>query len=96
MKKNETEENNILYQGTTVNAGKCVAQVSAIGNNTVLGKLGKTIGAYQPPKTLLQQQINRFVRYLAFFGLVVFFIIFLLNYLDNGKWANNLLFALTL
>ncbi|MFC0775097.1 cation-translocating P-type ATPase [Terrimonas alba] len=96
VEKNETEGSNILYQGTTINAGKCVAQVSAIGNNTVLGKLGKTIGTYQPPKTLLQQQINRFVRYLAFFGLAGFFIIFLLNYFDNGNWVTSLLFALTL
>lgn len=34
--KHETTEHNILYQGTTINSGKCIAQVTTIGNNTIL------------------------------------------------------------
>jgi Ca2+-transporting ATPase len=94
--KHESEGQNILYQGTTINSGKCIARVTATGNNTVLGKLGKTIGAYHPPRTLLQLQINQFVRRLALFGLIGFFVIFLVNYLHHGDWATSLLFALTL
>lgn len=94
--KHETEGHNILYQGTTINSGKCIAQVSATGNNTVLGKLGKAVGAYHPPKTLLQFQLNKFVRRLALFGLIGFVIIFLVNYLHHREWATSLLFALTL
>ncbi len=94
--KHESAGQNMLYQGTTVNSGKCVAEVTATGNNTVLGKLGKTVGAYHAPKTLLQYQLNRFVRLLAFFGLLGFFIIFLVNYLHHREWATSLLFALTL
>jgi Ca2+-transporting ATPase len=62
----------------------------------VLGKLGKVVGAYHPPKTLLQQQLNTFVRLLALFGLAGFFIIFFVNYLHHREWATSLLFALTL
>ncbi len=94
--KHETEGHNLLYQGTTINSGKCIAQVSATGNNTVLGKLGKAVGAYHPPKTLLQFQVNQFVRRLALFGLIGFFIIFFINYLHQREWATALLFALTL
>ena len=94
--KSETEEHNILYQGTTINSGKCVAQVTATGNNTVLGKLGKSIGSYNSPKTLLQLQINKFVNRLALFGLVGFFIIFFVNYLHHQEFVISLLFALTL
>lgn len=94
--KHETEEHNKLYQGTTINSGKCIAQVTATGNNTVLGKLGKAVGSYHPPKTLLQLQINFFVRRLALFGLIGFFIIFFVNYLNHREWATSLLFALTL
>ncbi len=94
--KNETEEHNILYQGTTINSGKCIGQVTATGNNTVLGKVGKAIGAYHSPKTLLQIQINQFVRRLALFGLIGFFIIFFVNYLHHHEWTTSLLFALTL
>jgi len=94
--KHETAGHNILYQGTTINSGKCIAQVTAIGNNTVLGKLGKTVGTYQPSKTLLQLQINKFVRSLAIFGLIGFLIIFFVNYLHHREWVTSLLFALTL
>ena len=94
--KLETEGNNILYQGTTINTGKCVARITATGSNTVLGKLGKAVGTYQPPKTPLQLQVNKFVRRLAFFGLTGFLIIFFVNYLHHREWASSLLFALTL
>jgi Ca2+-transporting ATPase len=94
--KHETEGYNILYQGTTINSGKCIAQVTATGNNTVLGKLGTAVGTYHPPKTLLQLQINQFVRRLALFGLIGFFIIFFVNYLHYRELATSILFALTL
>ncbi|WP_026898798.1 cation-translocating P-type ATPase [Daejeonella oryzae] len=94
--KEETEGKNLLYQGTTINSGKCTAKVTTTGNNTVLGKLGKSLGSYNPPKTMLQQQINVFVRRLALFGLLGFFIIFIVNYLNHGEWVISLLFALTL
>ncbi|HRH61034.1 MAG TPA: HAD-IC family P-type ATPase, partial [Chitinophagaceae bacterium] len=94
--KNETADLNILYQGTTINSGKCVAQVTAIGNNTTLGKLGKAVGTYQPPKTLLQQQINKFIRRFALFGLVGFSIILVINYFHHREFVTSLLFALTL
>ncbi len=94
--KSESDGNNILYQGTTVNSGKCTAKVTATGNHTVLGKLGKAVGSYQVPKTLLQQQVNKFVRRFALFGLLGFLIIFIVNYLQQQQLVTSLLFALTL
>ncbi|MBL7745263.1 MAG: cation-translocating P-type ATPase [Chitinophagaceae bacterium] len=94
--KSDRSGQNIIYQGTTINSGKCVARVSATGNNTVLGKIGKAVTGYNPPKTLLQLQINKFVRRLALFGLLAFFVIFLVNYLHYREFATSLLFALTL
>lgn len=96
VNKSETGPDNLLYQGTTINSGKCTAAVTAIGNETTLGKLGKSIERYNSPKTLLQVQINSFVRRFASFGLLVFLMIFLVNYLHYHDWAASLLFALTL
>jgi Ca2+-transporting ATPase len=92
----KTGDQNVLYQGTTINSGKCIAKVTAIGNKTVLGKIGKAISGYHPPKTLLQLQINKFVKKLALFGLAGFFVIFIINYLHYRQFATSLLFALTL
>jgi P-type Ca2+ transporter type 2C len=86
----------LIFQGTVVNSGRCTVRVTATGNRTQLGKIGKAISGYAQTKTLLQQQINRFVQRFAFFGLFAFFLIFLLNYLENNNLVSSLLFALTL
>lgn len=96
VEKNETEGRNLLYQGSTINSGKCIAKVIATGNKTVLGKIGKAIEGYVPAKTLLQLQINRFVKRLAAFGLIGFLVIFFVNYIKYDQFATSLLFALTL
>jgi P-type Ca2+ transporter type 2C len=94
--KNETAHNNLLYQGTTINSGQSYARVTAIGNNTVLGKLGKDVSTYNSPKTLLQLQVGRFVKRLALFGFTAFVIILILNFIKSQNAFGSLLFALTL
>jgi P-type Ca2+ transporter type 2C len=94
--KDETSEHHQLYQGTTINAGQCYAQVTETGNRTQLARLGKSISGISTPPTLLQQQLNRFVRRLAIFGLIAFLLIWLFNYLANGSITQSLLLGLTL
>jgi len=96
VEKNETTGHQLLYQGATINSGQCYATVTATGNNTTLGKLGKTVTAITAPKTLLQQQVNKFVRQLAVFGISAFLVIWAINFLKTGLWVESLLFALTL
>lgn len=96
VEKHPAPGNNLIYQGTAINSGTCYARVTATGNNTVLGKLGKTVSTITVAKTLLQQQVNRFVKQLAFFGICAFIAIFLVNFLQTGLAAQSLLFALTL
>jgi Ca2+-transporting ATPase len=96
VEKRSATGKEIIYQGTTINSGKCIAKVTATGNNTVLGKIGKSIDEYTSTKTLLQQQVNHFVRRLAFFGLAGFVVILAVNYFHYGQWVTSLLFALTL
>jgi Ca2+-transporting ATPase len=93
--KNAAGEN-ILYQGSTINSGQCYARVTAISNKTVLGKLGKAVNIYYSPRTLLQSQINRFVKQLSLFGLSAFVLILFLNYLHSQNIISSLLYALTL
>jgi P-type Ca2+ transporter type 2C len=96
VEKHEKAGYDIIYQGTTINSGKCYAVVIATGNNTVLGKIGKSVSAYAAPKTLLQQQVNRFIRWLAFFGISAFVAIWLINLLKTGLFFQSILFGLTL
>lgn len=87
---------NTLYQGSFINSGKCLAQVTATGNNTLLGKSGKAVATYRSPETQLQVQVNRFVRSLALFGLAGFLVVFFVNYFQHHQFAASLLFGLTL
>lgn len=94
--KNEQPGNNVLYQGTLVNSGKCLARVSATGSETVLGKIGLSVEGYDTQKTILQKQVNKVVKNLALFGMAAFTAIFLVNYFHSGQFVVSLLFALTL
>jgi P-type Ca2+ transporter type 2C len=96
VEKNVSENNNQLFQGTTINSGKCYARVTATGNNTVLGKLGTSVSTISSSKTLLQNQIGRFVKIMAFIGFIAFATIWLVNYLSNKDILQSLLFGLTL
>src|SRR5665213_1051651 len=96
VEKNEKENHNLLFQGTIINSGKCFAKVTAIGNNTVLGKLGKSISIMPSGKTPLQNQLNRFLKFMALFGIIAFVIIWVVNYLNNSEPIQSLLFALSL
>ncbi|HVU57952.1 MAG TPA: cation-translocating P-type ATPase [Puia sp.] len=91
-----TTGQNILYQGSTVNAGMAYARVTATGNNTLLGRLGQSIASIQIPPTQLQAWISKFVRAMAVFGIGAFVLIWLINYLHSGDLAMSLLTGLTL
>ncbi len=94
--KNEQAGHNLLYQGTSVNSGKCTARVTATGNKTILGISGSKLGRYTSPVTALQVQLNRFVRRFAWAGFIAFALIFLANYRQQPDWTSSLLFALTI
>ncbi|MRG45327.1 HAD-IC family P-type ATPase [Chitinophaga sp. SYP-B3965] len=86
----------VIFQGTTIDTGKCIIKVTAIGNQTALGKLGKAIGQPETSETLLQQQINRAVGKLALFGGLGFVIICVMNLVKTHDVAGSILLGLTL
>jgi P-type Ca2+ transporter type 2C len=96
VEKSATHSDSTLFQGTTVNSGKCIARVVTTGMRTQLGKIGGMVSSYQPQPTVLQRQINLFIRRLALFGFLGFSIILFVNYLNHRDWVTSLLFALAL
>lgn len=96
VEKNASDGANLLFQGATVNSGKCLATVTTIGNNTVLGKLGRSLSEIGLSKTQLQKQIGQFVKAMATIGMVVFCLIWLVNYLHTKELIQSLLLGLTL
>jgi Ca2+-transporting ATPase len=96
VNKSSALEQNQLFQGTTINSGKGFAKVTAIGNLTALGKLGKSLTSIVTSKTLLQRQIGNFVKIMASFGFLIFGLIWLINYFHFGDIIQSLLLGLTI
>ncbi len=85
-----------VFAGTTAASGSAWMTVTAIGGQTELGKIGKSIAEIPTEKTPLQRQINQFVIRMAWIGLAAFALIWGVNYARSGDWVTALLFGLTL
>ena len=94
--KDAAKEDNFIYSGTTVASGLAVATITAIGNDTRLGKIGKSLEAIKEEKTPLELQINNFVKWMVIAGAVVFIIVWVINYFRSYNALDSLLKALTL
>ncbi|CAN5494602.1 cation-translocating P-type ATPase [soil metagenome] len=94
--KDISKEDNCIFQGTLVASGLSVAEVTAIGNSTKLGKIGKSLDNIKVEKTPLEIQIGNFVKKLVLAGAVVFLIVWGINYFRTYNILDSLLKALTL
>ena len=94
--KNEKSENNQIFQGTIAASGLAICKVTAIGNQTQLGKIGKSLESITEEKTPLQIQIGDFVKKMSIVGLVIFSIVWGINFYNSGVFLDSLLKALTL
>ncbi len=94
--KDPSKENRSIYRGTTVASGLAIAEVTAVGNETKLGKIGKSLEGIKEEKTPLELQINNFVRKMVVAGAVVFIIVWAINYAHSHNLPDSLLKALTL
>ncbi|QBN18276.1 cation-translocating P-type ATPase [Flavobacterium nackdongense] len=94
--KNEKSEINQIFQGTIVASGLAICKVTAVGNQTQLGKIGNSLASIIEEKTPLQLQIGNFVKYLSIIGLFFFGIVWAINFYNSGLFLDSLLKALTL
>ena len=94
--KNEKSGNNLFFQGTIVTSGLAICKVTAIGNQTQLGKIGKSLESIAEEKTPLQIQIGNFVKKMSIVGLVIFSIVWGINFYNSRVFLDSLLKALTL
>ena len=94
--KDHTKADNLIYRGTTVATGLAIATVTAIGNETKLGKIGKSLENIQEEKTPLELQINNFVKKMVLVGGVVFVVVWVINYVHSHDVLDSLLKSLTL
>ena len=58
VSKDKSNENSFIFQGTTVSSGLAIATITAIGSQTKLGKIGKSLENIKEEKTPLEIQIG--------------------------------------
>jgi len=85
-----------IWQGTEVVSGRAVMEVKATGGHTRLAALGHRLEELDTQPSPLKIKLDRFVRKMAITGIVAFFLVMVLNYLQVGDWYRSILLALTL
>lgn len=94
--KSAEDEDKLVYQGSSVAGGLAICKVTQIGTGTKLGKIGQSLESITEEKTPLQVQISNFVKKMAIAGVVVFLIVWAINYFKTYDVFDSLLKALTL
>jgi len=94
--KNADDPEPFAWQGTQVVGGQALLEVTAIGNDTRLGRISGSLLSIGEEKTPLQRQIEAFVKRMASIGVAVFLVVWLIQYLKSGSILQSLLKGLTL
>ncbi|WP_198513412.1 cation-translocating P-type ATPase [Confluentibacter lentus] len=94
--KDKDKAEHFVYQGTTVASGLAIATVSAIGEKTELGKIGKSLESIEEEKTPIEIQIQNFIKKMVVAGVVIFIGVWVLNYFRTYDILDSLLKSLTL
>lgn len=94
--KDKDKEDRFIYSGTIVASGLAIAEITAIGNETKLGKIGKSLESISEEKTPLEIQVSSFVKWMAIVGAIIFVLVWVINYWQSQHILNSLLQSLTL
>lgn len=94
--KDAAKEDPFVFSGTTVSSGLGIAVITAIGNETKLGKIGKSLEGIAEEATPLEQQISSFVKKMVLLGTFVFLVVWGINFYHSRQLLDSLLKALTL
>ncbi len=85
-----------VFMGTLVVGGSGLAEVTATGGQTEVGKIGKALADIEPPKTPLDVEMKRLVRGMATIGVVLCTLVVLLRGLLYQQWVQGLLAGLAM
>ena len=85
-----------VFAGSVVVSGQGLAEVTATGPRSEIGRIGKSLGEISSPVSPLHLQTQRMVRLFSFAGLGLSAVVVLLYGLTRGDWLAGLLAGITL
>ncbi|MBA3056115.1 MAG: cation-translocating P-type ATPase [Sphingomonadales bacterium] len=90
------EDQPFVYSGSMIARGYGLAQVTATGPDTEIGKIGKSLASLDTEAPRLRKETARIVRYSAAGGGLVALLVVLLYGLTRGGWIEALLAGITI
>ncbi|TGM58502.1 cation-translocating P-type ATPase [Leptospira adleri] len=93
--QNSADTKSLVFAGSTVVAGEGMFQVTATGDSTEIGKIGKELQTISQSSSPLQTEIKRFtIAFSLFAGILCVFLVVGLG-LRHGRWLEAFLAGLT-
>ncbi|MHA3902452.1 cation-translocating P-type ATPase [Castellaniella sp. WN] len=86
----------LVHAGTMVVGGQAVAQITATGAQSEIGRIGAVLGAMEEESTPLHRQTRQLVRWFSWIGLAVSLVIGLLFVWTRGDWLGGTLAGITM
>ncbi len=85
-----------VFSGSLVIGGQGLFEVTATGSQTEFGKIGKSLQAITPEKSILQQEIHRIVILFATIGISLCLLLITVYGLTRHDWLQAVLAGITL
>lgn len=86
----------LVYSGSMIVKGHGLAEVTSIGSNTEVGKIGTSLGQIVDERTLLEREVGSLVKKIAMFAVAASIILALVYWLTRGDLLHGFLAGLTL
>lgn len=86
----------LIHASTLVVGGHGLAEVTSVGPDTAVGRIGAALRTLRPPPTPMQREIRRAVAIFATLGLGTSFLMALLYVAVHGGWLQGALAGITL
>ncbi|MCX5783853.1 MAG: cation-translocating P-type ATPase [Elusimicrobia bacterium] len=85
-----------VYCGSLIVSGRGLAQVTAVGLNSEMGKIGKALTAIEQEETPLNKETGKIVKNFAIAGIILCAVVIVVFGITRGSWLNGFLAGLTL
>lgn len=85
-----------VYSGSMIVQGNGIVKVSAIGQNTEIGKIGKALASVEEEPTKLKTEMGSLVKKLAIIGISLCVVVILVYTLTRGDLLKGFLAGITL
>lgn len=87
---------NMIYSGTNITYGKCIAVVTSTGMDTEFGLIAKTLIEEIKEVTPLERKINDISKFLSIIIFVIIFIMFIIGLIKGMKISEVIMLSISL